>query len=631
MSITVPIVAADGAQSTISLPDPPVIATTFTIGHTALGPTTDSGNGNTVLTQLVDLPQAGTLQSLSFYIVNPVGQMYLGMYDSNNQIVASTGVFTPVAGWNTHQVITPVTLPAGSYKLAYEPSSDALSFLVDNTQGTFALQPHPFGDLPAVFNQTAGATGEWSFYATLTTSANQPPPPPPPPLGGVLPVDIPATSSRKAFAHYVSWSPISYDNLDGTGGQVIANVGVGQDLIGTQFLNPNGDNGSHAAYGGYWRDRPLGRKPLAGDWKAQDLTTEVRQAKSVGLDGFTVDIADSVGQLQVCQNLANTAASEGSFGIIPMIDMSGGDYPGMTNAQVVSNLLNLMRSPGIFKLSDGRVVLSSFEAEAKTAAWWQQTLSSFASNGVNVAFVPCFLSGDPSILAGYASVCYGFGYWGPRTPTNVSSAMANQAHSLGRIWMQPIAYQDNRPHNGLFAESGNGETCRALWNVAINSGSEWVQWCTWNDHAETTGNQPSLMHGWNILDSHAYQLAQWKTGAQPTVIRDAIYVSHRIQPWQARPTYPETELMAVWSGQSEPARDLVEVVVFATAPDTLTIRVGSTTTTKSVPAGMSVWQVPLATGTVSASLSSSSVTSPYQITNSPYRQDEQYVLAGSLR
>ena len=41
---------------------------------------------------------------------------------------ASTASFTPVAGWNTQVVTTPVALPAGTYWLSYLPSSNALGF-----------------------------------------------------------------------------------------------------------------------------------------------------------------------------------------------------------------------------------------------------------------------------------------------------------------------------------------------------------------------------------------------------------------------------------------------------------------------------------------------------------------------
>src|ERR1700722_1064648 len=85
---------------------------------------------------------------------------------------------------------------------------------------------------------------------------------------------------RKVFAHYMPNFLISIDNKDS-----------GQDYYATQYLTVHGENGLHAAYGGYLRDRPLPRAiGDRTDWQLADLETEIGQAKSVGIDGFAVDV-----------------------------------------------------------------------------------------------------------------------------------------------------------------------------------------------------------------------------------------------------------------------------------------------------------------------------------------------------
>src|SRR5947209_20051075 len=50
-------------------------------------------------------------------------------------------------------------------------------------------------------------------------------------------------SPRKVFAHYMPGLPMSIDNEDGD-----------KDYYATEYLTVGGENGKHAAYGGYLRD-----------------------------------------------------------------------------------------------------------------------------------------------------------------------------------------------------------------------------------------------------------------------------------------------------------------------------------------------------------------------------------------
>jgi glucose/arabinose dehydrogenase/PKD repeat protein len=147
----------------------------FYIGETTLFDEPDSGNGNLLLVQDAVLSQPGTLQSLSFYVTAAVGQLRLGLYDSTGPgggpgaKKAETNAFTPVVGWNTANVITPVALAAGNYWLAYMPQSDGLNFICDRDFGQFKYYAYPFGPMPATFSTSpnSGVT-HWSFYGTLT-------------------------------------------------------------------------------------------------------------------------------------------------------------------------------------------------------------------------------------------------------------------------------------------------------------------------------------------------------------------------------------------------------------------------------------------------------------------------------
>ena len=161
-----------------------------------------------------------------------------------------------------------------------------------------------------------------------------------------------------------------------------------------------------------------------------------------------------------------------------------------------------------------------------------------------------------------------------------------------------------------------------------------MQLATWNDYAEGTSLAPSVRHGRTFLDLTSYYATWFKTGTEPTVTRDVVYLTHRVQPFDAEPTYPETSLMHPRGGTAP--RDTVEALVFATAPGTVTVRTGSTTTDCHVRTGVTVCTVPLGLGAVAATLVRdgvvvATVASPFEVTAAPRVQDLEYVGASSAR
>jgi len=148
----------------------------ITIGETPVLSADDSENGNLLLAQSATLAQAATIQSLSFYITVASGSLILGIYDATGPnggpgvLIASTNSFTPVTGWNAANVVTPVSLAAGNYWLAYLPSDNGLGFRKTNASGNCAYYGYTFSSLPSNFSAspTSCTPTTWSFYATLT-------------------------------------------------------------------------------------------------------------------------------------------------------------------------------------------------------------------------------------------------------------------------------------------------------------------------------------------------------------------------------------------------------------------------------------------------------------------------------
>jgi hypothetical protein len=163
----------------ISSSPPAQAQSTITIGDTNLESGVDNGNGNLVLAQEAALSQSATIVSLSFYVTQASGSLILGVYDATGpaghpgRLWAVTNSFATVKGWNTASVVTPVSLAAGSYWLAYLPSSGNLGFLKQNDSGSCVDQGQTFSNgMPATFatSTTSCSPTTWSFYATLVPS-----------------------------------------------------------------------------------------------------------------------------------------------------------------------------------------------------------------------------------------------------------------------------------------------------------------------------------------------------------------------------------------------------------------------------------------------------------------------------
>ena len=459
---------------------------------------------------------------------------------------------------------------------------------------------------------------------------------------GALPFDLPSTSAlrsspRKAFANWVPSLPISLDNKAPT-----------EDYYQRNYLSPYGENSKHAAYGGFLRDRPLGRAPIAAsDWRLQDMKTEVRSAIAEGIDGFTVVLYNFPATGKTNAQWTNiklmmqaAAAVDPGFKIIPMPDMTSSlRYTDV--ATMARRMAELGRHSAAYKIN-GSMVLSPFTAERKSASWWGSVKSTMKNtHGMPVAFWPLFQN-EQTWASSFASISYGMANWGYRDPVwnNPNSAggpvgRMNKIQSMGKKWMQPISVQDERPREGRYFEAANTSNLRNSWEITRKGGADWTQLVTWNDLPEGSGMLPSAKHGFSFLDINAYYLTWWKTGVAPAIKRDAIYLTHRKHKLAAKTTYQQRLYMTNHDGGT-PARDTVEALTFSRAAGTVRIVVGSTTHSCAVDAGVDTCTVPLGTGTVSAKLVRSgsvvsSLTSPFKVTSTPYVQDFEYVGSSSLR
>ncbi|MGI5200127.1 endo-1,3-alpha-glucanase family glycosylhydrolase [Spirillospora sp. CA-108201] len=391
------------------------------------------------------------------------------------------------------------------------------------------------------------------------------------------------------------------------------------DYCARNYLSPAGEGGIHQAYGGLLRDRPAPRAPISGDCQLEDMKREIRTAVAAGPDGFTVDLLDlsAAGPHRKRVHLLVKAAEQvdPGFRIVLMPDMTATRIKGLDAAGLASERAGLAKSPSVCKLPDGRVVVSPFKAENRTADWYA------AFNYEN-----------------YASVSYGLSNWGNRSP-NLQVGLGGDigaSHGLGKIWMQPVAVQDERPNQEVYDEANNTENLRTTWQNAIDGGTDRVRLTTWNDFSEGTQFAPSPHNDGAYLDLASYYLTRLKTGKRPAIARDTVYLTHRTQTAGLKPTSGgQTKFMVPRSGTATP-RDKVEVLTFLAAAAQIKATIGGTASSYDAAAGVQAKLFPLAAGANAASVTrngatAATVTSPFRVTATPPVQDLQYHAAGSGR
>src|SRR5690349_1155577 len=162
----------------------PAQAQSVNNGVTTVLPTADSQNANVLSVQMIQLKTVQTIQSLSFYVTAASGNLIFGVYDATGPkggpgaLKASTASFAPKTGWNTAKVVTPVSLAAGNYWMAFLPSSNALRFATYRGLDYCKYYSYAFGALPKTFSASPVdcSPTAWSFYATLTTASTSPSP-----------------------------------------------------------------------------------------------------------------------------------------------------------------------------------------------------------------------------------------------------------------------------------------------------------------------------------------------------------------------------------------------------------------------------------------------------------------------
>jgi hypothetical protein len=399
-------------------------------------------------------------------------------------------------------------------------------------------------------------------------------------------------SPKKVFAHYFYPFPLQ-----------VGDKPPPQDYYNRSYLNPDGESGKWAAKGGFLRQRPLPVGAAAGaNYQLLNMEQEVRMAIARGITGFTIDVMGvkdaTVADSNLHRLLSAAQAVDPRFKIVVMPDLAALKSDADAVTQIIASVAS---SPSAYRLDDGRLVVTAFNASQNPPEWWASIFAQLKSQGINVSFVPTFLGWGGQAKA-FAAISDGFGDWGSAT-AGASARMKGDpaiAHeSYGKLFMMPVDPQQFRPKDGIFVEANNSATFRNAWMSAIDGAADWVQIVTWSDFSESSQIEPATDAtlrrdiGTGFYDLNAFYATWFLLGKQPPITHDVLYYFYRREPTNAA----SPSQSAFRRVGDTPAEDDIELLALLAAPGTITVSIGGQNFTQKAPAGITSFKVPLQPGT----------------------------------
>jgi glucan endo-1,3-alpha-glucosidase len=347
---------------------------------------------------------------------------------------------------------------------------------------------------------------------------------------------------------------------------------------------------------------------------------EIQEAQAAGIDGFALNVGawDNV-QLYYKRRVAlmYTAAEQLGTGFKLFFSV---DFAGPTN--VVDMVQTYAQRTNTFRYED-KVVLSSYTLNGMD--WRNSILNPLLSKGIRVFFAPFSLSNPINELPGYSEAAgilnaytnlldglFLFAAAGlPGQLAQCNSNYTFAVHQAGKVFMASVAphyWGCKQPSIGRrYYEFDGGEGIALQWQSIIANQPEWVEITTWNDFHESTYISPvadpsaslsELRSPRRYCHSGYLELSKrfitwFKTGHEPALDGDALYYFYRTHPKSAVASNSNDIPVAAFGGSPQ---DAIYAMVYLVTPAQLEIDSGPTSTTNSLPAGMSTVRTPFVPG-----------------------------------
>jgi hypothetical protein len=499
-----------------------------------------------------------------------------------------------------------------------------------------------------------------------------------------LPLQI-ADSAPQVMAHYFTQFPL----------RISSSPTSTPGYYYEQYYKPGitGESGKHKRYGGFTRDYPmqtgLSSTGTSG-WEQRDMELEIRCAIAAGLTGFTVNMlsirgydgsVDDTGHWTRTKRLFNAveavnAADGTNFKLMLMPDGTAGwatyavDGDINASADALANAINqLANRPAMYR-PNGKLMIAPFAPEAWPSGisltandrltFWTRLKSTLNTvYGQPTDFWMCYVAQwtDSNCAPLFNNIAYGHGRWGDRDSSSVGTNNNNNRNAgaycqtqFGKPWMHfggtPM---DTRPNaagtSGTSYRTWESEGTRTVdgsWRAAIDMKAAFNQIVTWNDYTEHAHVAPTYNNTFALLDLQSYYIAKYRTGYWPSIMRDGLYLSHRIHRTDATIDASTQQVAFSVNGGGTSTKNNVEVLVFATNPGSLEILLNETIISTEVVPGRGTWRfttpLPATGGILSARLkrsdtvvSGTTVISEQALQVNPLVDDYHYRIYSSLR
>ena len=377
----------------------------------------------------------------------------------------------------------------------------------------------------------------------------------------------------------------------------------------------------HRVYGGFTRDMSFGGSTLTTGWQVADMRTEINRAVAAGIDGFWVDLLNLDVNSSHWKNVNYLfqaadqyfAATGKRFWIAPMPDGTAGSCNASLNSStkivasnasadaLVAALLTLKTQASYLKNANGHFSLPVFGPETLKAGYtlddtrfnfWTRVKNGLAAGSMTVDMTFCYVGDWTTLAPTYNSLVVGHSRWGDRdyvttaAATNQNRLAPSYCHSTfaGKKWTHFAGPMDARPYSA--GTSVTAGTYRAwegkgflafnnCWRAAIDGGADAMQITTWNDYGESAHISPSRNNSYALADLNYYYAHWFKNGAPPAIVRDGIYMSHRIAPVGQQTSAIPGSKQVKWAvaGNSTALVNVVDITCFLTANATIEVYV----------------------------------------------------------
>ncbi len=359
-----------------------------------------------------------------------------------------------------------------------------------------------------------------------------------------------------------------------------------------------------------------------------DWAKDIALAKAAGIDGFALNMGSDWWQpLRVADAYA-AANAAGSFTMFLSLDMTSMGCGNAVDAATIVTLVALYAGNSAQATFNNRPLVSTFSGEncqfglGNTATGWM-TLFKNALQAVNrdVFFVPSLFS-DPSTF-GSDDWMDGELNWNSGWPTAAhdldTSSDVTYMNALGNKEYMPAispAFFTHFPPSGWnknWIYRSDDWLFATRWEqvIAMRDKVHFTEILTWNDFGESSyigpieGGLPAGSEVWvngfphtGWLDLNTYYATAFKTGAYPAITQDKVIMWSRPHPKDATASADSMSRPDRWQYTD----DELYAIVFATAPGTVTLVSGSTSTDFAVTAGVNKIKMPSAVGSIGATL-----------------------------